>query len=85
LKNTRKEEGKVEEEEWDVRGGRGRCLVRYTIFIKGRNNIYGLINCTQYSFVLLVKIGYWICTGVGREGSKMMGSGLFEYAAGQRN
>jgi hypothetical protein len=85
LKNTRKAEVKVEEEEWDERGGRGRCLVRDTIFIKEGNNIYGLISSTQYSFVLLVKIGWWICTGVGREGSKVIGSGLFEYAAGQRN
>jgi len=75
----------VEEEKWDEIGGGGRCLVRDTIFIIGGNNIYGLENSTQYSFVLLVKIGWWICREIGREGSKVMGSGLFEYAAGQRN
>jgi hypothetical protein len=74
LKNTREAEGHVEEEEWAERGGQGRCLVRDTIFIKGENNIYGLQNCTQYPFVLLVKIGWWICRRVGREGSKVMGS-----------
>jgi hypothetical protein len=42
LKNTRKGEGKVEEEELDEREGRGSCLIRDTIFIKGGNNIYGL-------------------------------------------
>lgn len=76
----------MEEEEWDERGGRGRCLVRDTIFIRGgRDNIYGLKNSTQYPFVFLVKIGWRICKGVGREGCKVTESGLFEYAAGQRN
>lgn len=40
----------MEEEEWGERGGRGRCLVRDTIFIKGGNNNDGLKNSTQYPF-----------------------------------